>query len=144
MKIITFKSVGSAIVLNAAVMSSVLYAAPSIVPMPPVKSIILAQTNQGAGGAGGDTLPYAEPGRASSDGHISGDDRVFLKRYTAETRYPSIRAERTYSIGDEVPGSMTYYEINGRPSMSGYRYAIINDRTVLINPRTRRVVEVID
>jgi hypothetical protein len=40
---------------------------------------------------------------------------------------------------------ITYYEVPREYHVApGYRYTIINEHTVLVDPRTRRVVQVID
>jgi hypothetical protein len=39
---------------------------------------------------------------------------------------------------------ITYYEIPAEYHAPGYRYTVVNDRTVIVDPRTRRVVEIID
>ena len=39
---------------------------------------------------------------------------------------------------------VTYYEVPAEYKAPGYRYTIVNDRPVLVEPRTRRIVEIID
>ena len=39
---------------------------------------------------------------------------------------------------------VTYYEVPAEYHVTGYRYTYVNDRPVLVEPRTRRVVEIID
>ena len=39
---------------------------------------------------------------------------------------------------------VTYYEVPAEYGVRDYRYTVVNDRTVLVEPRTRRIVEVID
>jgi hypothetical protein len=40
---------------------------------------------------------------------------------------------------------VTYYDVPAEYHVrGGYRYTIVNDRPVLVEPRTRRIVEVID
>jgi hypothetical protein len=42
------------------------------------------------------------------------------------------------------PSGVEYYEVPAEYGVRGYRYTIVNDRTVLVDPRTHRIVEVID
>ncbi len=77
-------------------------------------------------------------------GSLSNDDRVYAKRYVTEHREPSVRYENELRVGETLPGTVTYYEIQGRPALSGYRYTVVNDRAVLVEPKTRKIVEVID
>ena len=49
------------------------------------------------------------------------------------------------SIGTVLPEEgITYYEVPAEYGVRDYRYTVVNGRTVLVEPRTRRVVEVID
>ena len=49
-------------------------------------------------------------------------------------------------VGVVLPESgVTYYDVPAEyRAPPGYRYTIVNDRPVLIEPRTRRIVEIID
>ncbi len=60
-------------------------------------------------------------------------------------------ARPSYSFGDEVrvgtvlpSDGVTYYEVPAEYGASCYRYTIVNDRPVLVEPGSRRIVEVID
>jgi hypothetical protein len=39
---------------------------------------------------------------------------------------------------------VTYYEVPSEYKVTKYRYTVVNNKTVLVDPSTRRVVEVID
>ncbi len=39
---------------------------------------------------------------------------------------------------------MTYYEVPRQYGETQYRYTVVNNRTVLVEPGTRRIVQVID
>ena len=39
---------------------------------------------------------------------------------------------------------VTYYEVPAEYGVRDYRYTIVNDRTVLVDPRTHRIVEVVE
>lgn len=48
-------------------------------------------------------------------------------------------------IGTELPDSgVTYYEIPSDSGVRDYRYTVVNGRAVLVDLRTRRVVQLID
>jgi hypothetical protein len=42
------------------------------------------------------------------------------------------------------PDGVTYYDIPGEYHVQGYRYAYVNDHAVLVDPRTRQIVEIVD
>jgi hypothetical protein len=48
-------------------------------------------------------------------------------------------------VGAVLPESgVTYYDVPAEYHVSGYRYAYVNNRPVLVEPRTRRIVEIIE
>ncbi len=75
---------------------------------------------------------------------MSNDDRTYTRHYVVEHREPSVRYERDVAVGGELPSDMQYYQIEGRPSVQHYRYAVVNDHTVLVDPQTHRIVDVLD
>jgi hypothetical protein len=79
-------------------------------------------------------------------GILGVDDRPRFRTYVVERRHPSYRYREEVRIGSVLPESgVTYYEV---PQQYGaarqYRYAVVNDRIVLIEPRTRRIVEIVE
>jgi hypothetical protein len=79
-------------------------------------------------------------------GILGVDDRPRFQHYVVEQRRPSYHYSNDVRVGVVLPEQgVTYYEV---PDQFGraheYRYTVVNDRTVLVDPRTRRVVEVID
>jgi hypothetical protein len=58
---------------------------------------------------------------------------------------PSYRWGHEVRVGAVLPeAGVTYYEVPPEYHVRGYRYAIVDDRTVLVEPRTHRIVEVIE
>jgi Protein of unknown function (DUF1236) len=58
---------------------------------------------------------------------------------------PSYRYEQELHVGAILPEQgVTYYEVPAEYHVTGYRYTYVNDHPVLVEPRTRRVVEIID
>jgi hypothetical protein len=48
-------------------------------------------------------------------------------------------------IGAELPAQgVTYYEVPPQYGVSQYRYTVVNNRTVLVDPQTLRVIQVIE
>ena len=57
---------------------------------------------------------------------------------------PSYRYSGEVVVGIELPtAGITYYEVPREYGVRDYRYTIVNDRTVLVNPRTHRIVQII-
>lgn len=47
-------------------------------------------------------------------------------------------------VGATLPQQMALYPVEGNPAFANYRHTSVNDRAVLIDPASRRVVYVID
>ena len=78
-------------------------------------------------------------------GGISDQNRVQFREYTVRERRPSYRYTGDVVVGAELPAAgVEYYDVPAEFGVRDYRYTIVNDRRVLVEPRTRRVIQVID
>jgi len=82
-------------------------------------------------------------------GGVSGilgvDQRPRFHRYVVEEHRPSYRYDGDVRVGAVLPeAGVTYYEVPQEYGVREYRYTVVNDRPVLVDPRTRRIVEVVD
>jgi len=78
-------------------------------------------------------------------GILGVEERPRFREYVIRERQPSYRYNDDFRVGAVLPESgVTYYEIPGEYHVQGYRYAYVNDHAVLVDPRTRRIVEIID
>jgi uncharacterized protein YcfJ len=82
---------------------------------------------------------------AAIGGSIDANERPRFKQYVVREGRPSYRYQEDVRVGAELPSSgVTYYEVPAEYGVKNYRYTIVNDRTVLVDPRSHRIVEVID
>ena len=56
-------------------------------------------------------------------------------------RVPSVTVQERVVVGEPLPPMV---ELRPVPSYTEYRYAVVNDRRVIVDPRTRRVIRIID
>ena len=79
-------------------------------------------------------------------GILGVDDRPRFREYVVREHRPSYRYREDVRVGAVLPeAGVTYYDVPAEYHVRpGYRYTIVNDRPVLVEPRTRRIVEVID
>lgn len=78
-------------------------------------------------------------------GILGVDQRPRFHRYVVEQHRPSYHYREEVRVGVVLPEEgVTYYEVPSEYGARGYRYTVVNDRTVLVDPRTRRVVEVVE
>lgn len=77
-------------------------------------------------------------------GLLGVDDRPRFRSY-------AVRQHRSYdwdgdvAVGTVLPSTgVSYYEVPADYGIRGRRYTVVNDRVVLVDPGTRRIVQVID
>ena len=80
------------------------------------------------------------------EGILGVDDRPRFREYAVRERRPSYVYREQVRVGAVLPeAGVTYYDVPAEYHVrQGYRYTIVNDRPVIVEPRTRRIVEVID
>ncbi len=78
-------------------------------------------------------------------GLLGVDQRPRFREYVVREHVPSYRRGGRVAIGATLPvEGVTYYDVPTEYGVTGYRYTVINDRPVLVEPRTHRIVEVIE
>ena len=79
-------------------------------------------------------------------GILGVQDRPRFREYVVKEKRPSYRYQQDVRVGAVLPESgVTYYDVPPDYHVSGgYRYTIVNDRPVLVDPRSRRIVDVIE
>ena len=78
-------------------------------------------------------------------GGIADDTRPRFRSYVSERHLPSYRYDREVRVGADLPSrGVTYYEVPREYGVTKYRYTVVNDRTVLVDPRTHRIIQVIE
>jgi hypothetical protein len=80
------------------------------------------------------------------DGVLGIDDRPRFHSYVVEHHYPSYQYSGEVRVGAVLAdGGVTYYEVPPEYSRArDYRYAIVNGQTVLVDPRTHVIVQILD
>lgn len=78
-------------------------------------------------------------------GGIAGSASPEFRTYVIEQRHPSYRWDGRIVVGETLPASgVTYYAVPERFGVKNYRYTVVNDRVVLVDPGTRRIVQIIE
>ena len=78
-------------------------------------------------------------------GILGVDDRPRFREYVVRERRPSYRYNDDIRVGIVLPeAGVDYYDVPPEYRAPGYRYTIVNGRAVLVDPRTRRIVDIID
>ncbi|MEY9166078.1 hypothetical protein ABIE78_004197 [Sinorhizobium fredii] len=63
-----------------------------------------------------------------------------VRTYVMEQKTPSVTFEGEIVVGQPLPETV---EIHTIPEQPDFAYAIVNEKRVIINPKTRAVVEVV-
>ena len=106
-----------------------------------------AEAGDRAAGPVGGIVGGAVGAAAGTVGGILGiNDRPRFREYVVREHHPSYHYDEDLRTGVVLPErGIEYYavpsEYHVRPS---YRYTIVNDRPVIVDPDTRRVVEVLE
>ena len=73
------------------------------------------------------------------------DRRERFRIYTRGERRASFAYDGKVRVGAVLPeDGIVYYDVPPEFALKGYNYTIVNERSVLVEPGTRRIVEVID
>lgn len=105
-----------------------------------------AETGDRAAGVPGAVVGGAVGAAAGTVGGILGiDDRPRFRTYIQEEHIRSYDYDRPLRAGAILPEDYTYYAVPERYHVApSYRYTVVNRRPVIVEPRTRRVIEVIE
>ena len=78
-------------------------------------------------------------------GGITDDARPRFRSYVTERKVPSYRYTNELRVGADLPSSgVTYYDVPKEYGVTKYRYTVVNDRTVLVDPGTHKVIQIIE
>ena len=99
-----------------------------------------AQYTVGVAGPGAGTVT-ADNGTVG----IVADQRPAFRQYIVQERVPNYAVPDRVVVGVILPETgVTFYDVPQSFGATPYRYTVVNGETVLVEPRSRRVVQVID
>jgi hypothetical protein len=76
---------------------------------------------------------------------ITVDQRPAFRQYIVRERVPNYTIPDRVIVGGTLPETgVIYYDVPATFGATPYRYTVVNGETVLVEPRTRRIVQVID
>ena len=77
-------------------------------------------------------------------GGIAEDKSPKFKAYVVEEKIPSYTYQGEIVVGTELPAAgVTFYDVPAEYGVTEYKYTVINNRTVLVEPRSRKIVQII-
>ncbi|MGB3866933.1 MAG: DUF1236 domain-containing protein [Xanthobacteraceae bacterium] len=67
-----------------------------------------------------------------------------FRQYVVQERIPSYVVDVPVEVGSVLPDvGVTYYDVPQQYGATPYRFTILNEQPVLVNPRTRRIMQVV-
>ena len=84
-------------------------------------------------------------GRRHRSQGIVVEQRPAFREYVVRERIPAYTIPDRVVVGGVLPETgVTYYDVPQTFGATPYRYTVVNGETVLVEPRTRRIVQVIE
>jgi hypothetical protein len=81
----------------------------------------------------------------NDDQGIAVDQRPAFREYIIRERVPNYTIPDRVTVGGVLPETgVTYYDVPQTYAVTPYRYTVVNGQTVLVEPRTRRIVQVVE
>lgn len=78
-------------------------------------------------------------------GGLASDTQPRFREYVVREKVPSYTVREEVRVGSTLPSSgVRYYEVPAEYGVKGYRYTVVNNRTVLVDPGTHRIIQVIE
>jgi hypothetical protein len=78
-------------------------------------------------------------------GGIAVEQRPAFREYVMRERVPTYTIPERVIVGGVLPDAgITYYDVPQTYGPTTYRYTVVNGQTVLVEPRTRRIVQVVE
>jgi hypothetical protein len=76
---------------------------------------------------------------------ITVEQRPAFREYVIRERVPTFTVPDRVTVGGVLPeAGITYYDVPQTYAATPYRYTVVNGQTVLVEPRSRRIVQVVD
>jgi hypothetical protein len=79
------------------------------------------------------------------DAGIAVEQRPAFREYVVRERVPNYVVPDRVIVGRVLPeAGVTYYDVPQTYGATPYRYTVVNGETVLVEPRSRRIIQVIE
>jgi hypothetical protein len=75
---------------------------------------------------------------------ITTEQQSKVRAYVVKEKPASVKVTETVSVGAALPASVELRTLPSDVGVTQYRYAIVNDKTVLVEPSSRKIIQVIE
>ena len=133
--------------LSVTILSVAVFSCPAIYAQGTVQGAAegARQGERAAGPVGGIVGGAIGAATGTVGGILGVETRPRFREYVVRERVPSYKYSEDVRVGVVLPeAGVTYREVPAEYGVQGYRYTYVNDRVVIVEPRSRRIVEIID
>jgi hypothetical protein len=113
-----------------------------------ITAITVAMSAPIAAQAQSDTVGIVRGGSVVINDDVDGiavDQRPAFREYIVREHVPEYTIPDRVVVGGVLPeAGVTYYDVPQTFGVTPYRYTVVNGRTVLVEPRSRRIVQVVE
>jgi hypothetical protein len=113
-----------------------------------ISAIVAAMSAPIAAQAQSDTVGIVRGGSVVINDDVDGiaaDQRPAFREYIVREHVPEYTVPDRVVVGGVLPETgVTYYDVPQTYGVTPYRYTVVNGRTVLVEPRSRRIVQVVE
>jgi len=103
------------------------------------------QGNEAAGPVGGVVGGAVGAVTGGINGLLGIDQRPRFREYVIRKHPASYHYSERVAVGTVLPGEgVEYYEVPREYAATKYRYTVVNDEVVLVDPGTHRIVQVVE
>ena len=75
---------------------------------------------------------------------ITTEQQGKVRAYVMKERPSSVKVTETVAVGSALPSSVTLHTLPSDIGVTGYSYGVVNDKTVLVEPGTRKIIQIIE
>lgn len=124
-----------------------LASAVAIAVMAPTLAFAQASTATGAvGGAAagavvGGPVGAVVGGTVGAAVGMAGEPPAEVRTYVTRESMPSVRVQEKVVVGEPLPATVVLRPV---PNHADYSFAVVNERRVIVEPKTRKVIQIIE
>ncbi len=86
----------------------------------------------------------ARESQVAGSATLSPEMRTRIRGYVTQHKYPSVSVPGRVAAGTVLPPETRFYSFEGVEGVGPYAYAYVNNAPVLVDPGSRRVIEIIE
>ncbi|MGX1786102.1 DUF1236 domain-containing protein [Bosea sp. NPDC055332] len=75
---------------------------------------------------------------------ITTEQQGKVRAYVVKEKPASVKVTESVAVGTALPSSVTLQALPADVGVTQYRYAIVNDKTVLVEPSSRKIIQIIE